>query len=87
MGVAYKVRDPIVLTRDPVPCSVVPKVTPVLRPKVNCPACGGWKWKKHGTTKPNPATSEMYRWRRCEQCGKAAYIARPMTNDERKTHC
>ena len=90
-------RDPQVTTRDPqpelAPCPPVMAAemiehVPVIRVEpIRCARCGEpGIWRPGGTTVPNVTTQEMFRWRACAHCKKTQYIARKMTEAERRKY-
>ena len=84
-------RDPQTSNRDPVITAHAQDVafdhTPIVRvTRPVCPKCGCATWRVGGTTHPNVATGEMFRWRRCAHCGRSQYHAAPMTDAEKRKY-
>lgn len=95
----YTTRDPEPVMRDPV---MVPRHeeelksndpeyvdhVPVIRQDpIRCAACGELAiWRPGGTTVPNVSTCEMFRWRSCAHCKQTHYIARAMTDQEKRKY-
>lgn len=102
MGKRIKARVPEVVTRDPAaePVEKAERkrydgpVPAIYVPIVTCPhkdaagnRCGGTVWRNGGSTRANPMTREMVRWRVCIKCGKSHWQRHPMDARQIAEYC
>ena len=85
-------RDPQPVSRDPERAVSPPDerrpVPAVAVTPPRCPHCGSvGPWRQGGTTRPNPLSEQMVRWRQCLACGKSHNQVWPMTEREKAKYC